>query len=88
MAPWYWLNTFYLKGYKIEEINAAIHGDVAAVTENNYQVEEKGDYEGERSAYLVGKYQGRWYVIDKKSEADGFTVESLKYGYPGYFDKD
>jgi hypothetical protein len=87
MAPWYWVTTFYLKDYKIEEINAAVHGDVAAVTENNYQVQEKGDFEGEKSAYLVGKYQGHWYVIDKKSEADGFTVESLKYGYPGYFDK-
>jgi hypothetical protein len=88
MAPWYWVNTFYLKGYKIEDITAVVHGDVAMVTENNYQVQEKGDYEGEKSAYLVGKYQGHWYVVDKKSEADGFTNDSLKYGYPGYFDKD
>jgi hypothetical protein len=88
MAPWYWVNTFYIKGYKVEEITAAVHGDVAMVTENNYQVQEKGDYEGEKSAYLMGKYQGHWFVIDKKSEADGFTADSLKYGYPGYFDKD
>jgi hypothetical protein len=88
MAPWYWVGTFYLKDYKVVEITPAIHGDVAQVSEDNYQVAEKGDYEGEKSVYLIGKYQGRWYVIDKKSEADSFTSDSLKYGYPGYFDKE
>jgi hypothetical protein len=88
MAPWYWASTFTLKGYKVLDLNPATHGFVASVSEDNYQVQEKGDYEGEKSAYLLGKYEGRWYVVDKKSEADGFTNDSLKYGYSNYFDKD
>ncbi|MHB8420742.1 MAG: hypothetical protein ACYDCL_21930 [Myxococcales bacterium] len=89
MAPWYWAKSnFYLTAYKIEGLLPAAHGSVVAQTsEDSFQIEEKGEYQGEKAAYLVGKKNGRWYVIDKKSEADGFTRDSLDYGYPGYFDQ-
>ncbi|HUB06176.1 MAG TPA: hypothetical protein VMB50_04205 [Myxococcales bacterium] len=88
MAPWYWAkDNFYLTSYKIDGVDAAAHGSVVVKTvEDSFQVQEKGEYQGEKAAYLVGKKNGRWFVIDKKSEADGFTNDSLNYGYPGYFD--
>jgi hypothetical protein len=89
MAPWYWAKSnFYLTHYKIEGVDPAAHGSVVVKTsEDSFQIQEKGEYQGEKAAYLIGKQNGRWYVIDKKSEADGFTDDSLKYGYPGYFDE-
>ncbi len=89
MAPWYWAKSnFYLKRYQIEGVEPAAHGSVVIKTsEDSFQVQEKGDYQGEKAAYLVGKKNARWYVIDKKSESDGFTSDALNYGYPGYFDE-
>jgi len=88
MAPWYWAkDNFYLKSFKIMKLAPAAHGTVVAETsEDSYQVQEKGDYSGEKAAYLLGEKGGHWYVIDKKSEADGFSDDSLNFGYPGYFD--
>ena len=89
MAPWYWAKaSFYLTNYKITDLTSAAHGTVVAQTlEDSFQVEEKGELQGEKAAYLLGKQGGRWYVVDKKNEADGFTPDSLKYGYPKYFDE-
>ncbi len=89
MAPWYWAkSSFYMTNYKITDLTSAAHGTVVAQTlEDSFQVEEKGELQGEKAAYLLGKQGGRWYVVDKKNEADGFTPDSLKYGYPKYFDE-
>jgi hypothetical protein len=89
MAPWYWAKeSFYMTNYKITDMTSAAHGTVVAQTlEDSYQVEEKGDLQGEKAVYLLGKQGGHWYVVDKKNEADGFTPDSLKYGYPKYFDE-
>jgi hypothetical protein len=88
MAPWYWAkDSYYLTNYQIVGMTPMSNGSVVfQVSEDSFQVQEKGDYSGEKSAYLVGRYQGKWYVVDKKSEADGFTKDAIKYGYPNYFD--
>jgi hypothetical protein len=88
MAPWYWAkDSYYLTNYQIIGMTPQTGGSVVfLVSEDSFQVQEKGEYSGEKSAYLVGRYQGKWYVVDKKSESDGFTKDSLKYGYPNYFD--
>ena len=89
MAPWYWAkSSFYLTNYKVQDALPAIGGTVVVRTiEDSYQVEEKGELSGEKAAYLLGKKDGKWFVVDKKSEADGFTKDSIKFGYPNYFDK-
>ena len=88
MAPWYWAkDSFYLTRYKVSDVSPAVDGTVVATTlEDSFQVQEKGELAGEKAAYLLGKSGGRWYVVDKKSEADGFTKDAIKYGYPKYFD--
>ena len=90
MAPWYWAkDNFYLTNYQIQGIAPSEKGTVVAKSfpsDQLRQVQEKGEYSGEKSAYLLGRYQGKWYVMDKKSEADNFTKDTIKYGYPGYLD--
>jgi hypothetical protein len=88
MAPWYWAkDSFYLTHYKISDVSPAVDGTVVATTlEDSFQVQEKGELAGEKAAYLLGRSGGRWYVVDKKNEADGFTKDAIKYGYPKYFD--
>ena len=89
MAPWYWAKTsFYLTKYTIQDVSPALEGTVVARTlEDSFQVQEKGELSGEKAAYLLGRSGGKWYVVDKKSEADGFTKDAIKFGYPNYFDK-
>jgi hypothetical protein len=88
MAPWFWAkDSFYLTRYQISDVSPAVDGTVVATTlEDSFQVQEKGELAGEKAAYLLGKSGGRWYVVDKKNEADGFTKDAIKYGYPKYFD--
>jgi hypothetical protein len=88
MAPWYWAkDSFYLTHYKISDVSPTVDGTVVATTlEDSFQVQEKGELAGEKAAYLLGRSGGRWYVVDKKNEADGFTKDAIKYGYPKYFD--
>ncbi len=88
MAPWYWAkDNFYLKAFTVQKVTPAVHGTVVVDTsEDSYQIQEGGDYTGEKAAYLLGQFHGRWYVVDKMSEGDTFTADTLKYGYPGYFD--
>lgn len=89
MAPWFWAkDSFYLTSYKIESVQPAVGGTVVArVTEDSFQMEEKGELTGEKAAYLLGRSGGKWYVVDKKSGAEGLTKDAIKFGYPHYFDK-
>jgi len=88
MAPWFWAKgSFYLTNYKIDKVSPAMDGTIVAKTlEDSFQVQEKGVLSGEKAAYLLGRSGGKWYVVDKKSEADGFTKDAIHLGYKGYFD--
>lgn len=89
MAPWYHEKVdYYLKEFKVV---AARQGPTASTivvetAEDNYQVEDKGIAEGEKGTYLVGKKDGKWFLVDKKRGED-FTNDSIKLGYKGWFDK-
>ena len=88
MAPWFHEKTsYFLKEFKIVSAQTAPLGTVIVNTsEDNYQVEEKGMANGEPSAYLLGKKDGKWFVVDKK-RGETFTNSSVKLGYKGYFDE-
>jgi hypothetical protein len=87
MAPWqYEKSLYYLKAYRIAGTRYASGAFVVDVMEDNYRVTEGAVTEGEAVAYLVGKFRGKWYVVDKK-RGDTFTDASVKVGYPDYFDK-
>lgn len=88
MAPATFEKTdFYLKEFKITAVKPTATGTFTVETaEDNYQVVEKGMSEGDQASYLVGKWEGKWYVVDKKRN-ETFTSDSIKYGYKGYFDK-
>ncbi len=88
MAPWFHEKVdYWLKDFKMGPASLAPLGTVMVeVTEDNFQVEDKGIAEGEPSAYLVGKKDGKWYVVDKK-RGEVFTKDSVKLGYKGWFDK-
>jgi len=84
MAPSHHEGEYYLKAYQIVGTRFAAGAFVLAVAEDNYHVAESAVVQ-EQAAYLVGKYRGKWYVVDKK-RGESFTDESIKVGYPGYFD--
>jgi hypothetical protein len=88
MAPATFEKTdYYLKEFKIASVKPTAVGTFTVeATEDNYQVVEKGISEGDQASYLVGKSEGKWYVVDKKRN-ETFTSDSIKYGYKGYFDK-
>ncbi len=88
MAPWYHEKVDYLmKEFKVNEVVAGPVGTfIVETSEDNFQVEEKGMAEGELGAYLVGKKDGKWYLVDKK-RGEHFTNDSIKIGYRGWFDK-
>ena len=87
MAPWfhekvdYWMKDFKITGATEGPVGTMI----VETTEDNFQVEEKGMAEGERSTYLLGKKDGKWTVVDKK-RGETFTRDSIKIGYKGWFD--
>lgn len=87
MAPWFHEKTsYFLKEFTIVSAQLAPLGTVIVnTTEDNYQVEEKGMANGEPAAYLLGKKDGKWFVVDKK-RGETFTSASVKLGYKGYFD--
>jgi hypothetical protein len=89
MAPWYLEKVdYYLKEFKVTDVREAFSGTfVVETSEDNFQVEEKGIAEGEMASYLVGKRDGKWYIVDKK-RLETFTNDSIKLGYKGYFDKE
>ncbi|HEX4620660.1 MAG TPA: hypothetical protein VH208_03755 [Myxococcaceae bacterium] len=77
----------YLTGFRITGSKPGPLGtEVVETSEDNYQVEEKGTSEGDVASYLVGRFQGKWYLVDKKRGGEAFTKDSVKYGYKGYFD--
>jgi hypothetical protein len=88
MAPWFHEKvTYYMKEFKITDAKPAANGTVVVETsEDNYQVEDKGMAEGEMASYLVGKKDGKWFVVDKKNQ-ETFNADSIKIGYKGWFDK-
>ncbi len=88
MAPWFHEKVdYWLKDFKVGPASLNALGTVMVeVSEDNYQVEDKGIAEGEPSAYLVGKKDGKWFMVDKK-RGEVFTKESVKLGYKGWFDK-
>lgn len=88
MAPWYHeKNSYYLKKYQIVSLRSAVKGTfVAETSEDNFQVEEKGMAEGEMASYLIGKKDGKMYVVDKKRQ-ETFTPDAIRFGYKKYFDE-
>ena len=88
MSPWaaekteYWLKEFKITGAR----EGAIGTIIVEVTEDNFQVQEKGLAEGDVASYLVGMKDKKLFVVDKK-RGEGFPVDSIKIGYKGYFDK-
>ena len=85
MAPSHHEGEYYLKAYQIVGTRFAASAFVLTVAEDNYHLAESVVVQ-EQAAYLVGKYRGKWYVVDKK-QGKSFTDESIKVDYPGYFDK-
>ncbi len=88
MAPWFHEKVdYWMKDFKVGAASAApLATIVVETTEDNFQIEDKGVAEGERAAYLVGKKDGKWFVVDKK-RGETFTKDSVKLGYKGWFDK-
>ena len=87
MSPWHYEKQFYyLKAYRIAATRFASGAFVVDVLEDNYQVPEQALIQGEPAAYLIGKFRGKWYVVDKK-RGETFSDASVKVGYPSYFDK-
>jgi len=88
MAPWFHEKVdSWLKDFKIVNVTAAAFGTVVIETsEDNFQVQEKGLAEGEKSAYLVGKKGGTLYVVDRKRGETTYTDSAIKLGYKNWFD--
>lgn len=88
MAPKTFEKTdYYLKAFRLGAVKPSASGTfVVEASEDNFQVVEKGTSENDAATYLVGKLDGKWYVVDKKRN-ETFTADSIKYGYKGYFDK-
>lgn len=88
MAPWFHEKVdYWMKDFKVGPASLGALGTVMVeTTEDNFQVADKGVAEGEAAAYLVGKKDGKWFIVDKK-QGEVFTKESVKLGYKGWFDK-
>lgn len=89
MAPWFHEKVdYWLKEFKMGAASPAGLGTIMVETsEDNFQVADKGVAEGEKAAYLVGKKDGKWCVVDKK-RGEIFTKQSVKLGYKGWFDEE
>jgi hypothetical protein len=87
MAPWFHEKVdYWMKDFKLVAASPGPLGTIIVETsEDNFQVEDKGVAEGEKGAYLVGKKDGKLYVVDKK-RGETFTKDSIKLGYKGWFD--
>jgi len=89
MAPWFHEKVdYWLKDFKVgsASMTGALNTVMVETTEDNFQVADKGIAEGEKAAYLVGKKDGKYFVVDKK-QGEVFTKDSVKLGYKGWFDK-
>lgn len=87
MAPWFYeKHQYFLKDFKITGVREGpMNTWIFDTAEDNFQVQEKGISQGDPATYLVGKFNGKWIVVDKKRGA-GIPDNSVKYGYKGYFD--
>ena len=87
LAPWYQEKGAYvMKAFVVVSAQAAILGTVLVETqEDNFQIVEKGMAEAEMASYLMGRKQGRWYVVDKK-RGERFSSDSIRWGYRKYLD--
>ena len=88
MAPWALEKTdYWMKDYRLGKAHEGPMGTVLIETsEDNFQVEEKGVAEGDAATYLLGKSGGKWFVVDKQ-RGGGFSDDSIKIGFKGWFDK-
>lgn len=88
MAPWFREKVdSWLKEFKVLAAQPAPLGTfVVETSEDNFQVQERGVAEGEKSTYLIGLVGGKWFVVDKK-RGETFTPTSVKLGYAGWFDE-
>lgn len=89
MAPWFHEKVdYWMKDFKVgsASMTGALGTVMVETTEDNFQVADKGVAEGEKAAYLLGKKDGKWFVVDKK-QGEVFTRDSVKLGYKGWFDK-
>jgi hypothetical protein len=78
---------YYLQDFKVSGVTKGASGTfIVETSEDNFQVDVKGVAPGEMATYLVGKKDGKWYVVDKK-RGETFTNDSVKLGYKGWFDK-
>ena len=89
MAPWYWAKEdFLLTDWKVKAVEKAALGTVVVETlEDTYRVEEDGFANGDDASDIVGKYQGKWYVVDRHGGGGGFSETAIKVGLKGYFDR-
>ncbi len=89
VAVWHWAkNDYWLTEYEITEVRASGVNDTVVVeaNEKNWRVEEGGeDSEPEQASYLLGKHEGKWYVVDKRRNGT-FDKQAIRLGYKGYFD--
>ncbi len=88
MAPWAAEKTdSYLKEYRLQGSKGGPNGTfVIEISEDNFQVQEKGLSEGDMASYLVGKSGGKWFVVDKRRQ-ETFPDSSIKASYKGWFDE-
>ncbi len=88
MAGWYWAkNDFLPVDWKLASAEDSESGTVQIHTrEQHYKVEEDGIAEDEEAAYLAGRKDGTWYVVDVLRGGGGFDKTSIKIGRKGYFD--
>lgn len=87
MAPWFFeKSAYYLKAYRISKIEPGAQGTyVIETSENDFMVEEKGMAMEQMATYLMGRKDGKWYVVDKRRQ-ETFTQDSIRLGYKNYFD--
>lgn len=91
LAVWHWAKAdYWLRQYELDKEKPIEIGPMGTVLiqvkEKNWRVEEGGeDGEWEPTSYLLGRWQGKWYLVDKRRN-ETFTRDAIKMGYKGYFD--
>lgn len=78
---------YWLTSYEIVDVMPAVGGTfIVEAKEKNWRVQEKGlDAEAEPVSYLIGRFNGKWYVTAKLRN-ESFTKDGIRIGYKGYFD--
>lgn len=88
MAPWYWAkDTYVLHDYRVKSVVPSAQGTITVhTTEHSYRIEEDGIAEDEPASYLAGRYQGKWYVVERRGGGGEFNDTAIEVGMKGYFD--